>query len=108
MAAHPMSDEEAADFYADEANQSFDPTHVVRARPLADSIPVRFPPEVVAQVRRAADSEGITVSAWVRNAVTDALSQAGGGTGGGDTDSGDTDSIARQLEGLARRLRRSA
>jgi predicted HicB family RNase H-like nuclease len=93
-----MSDEEAADFYAETDNQGFDSTRIVRGRPLSSSIPVRFPPEVIAQVQAAADREGLTVSAWVRNAVADALARS----------TSDTTTIADQLEGLARQLRHSA
>jgi hypothetical protein len=96
-----MSDEEAADFYADPANQTFDPTRVVRARPLADSLPIRFPIDLLEHVRRAADAEGVTVSEWVRQAVAEQLAQR-------DQETGDTTTIARELERLARKLRRSA
>jgi predicted transcriptional regulator len=93
-----MSDEEAVDFYADPTNQGFDRSRVVRGHALSSSIPVRFPPEVITQVQAAADSEGVTVSAWVRNAVADALARS----------TSNTSTIADQLEGLARQLRHSA
>jgi hypothetical protein len=96
-----MSDEEAADFYADPANQGFDPARVVRPGALVDAIPVRFPAGMLELVRSAAEGEGITVSEWVRQAVADALAAQGGGQG-------DPDAIARELERLARKLRRSA
>lgn len=96
-----MGDEEAADFYAEPANQGFDPTRVVRPGPLGDSIPVRFPTGMLDQVRVAADMEGITVSEWVRRAVGDALAQQS------ETEEGAT-AIARELERIARKLRRSA
>ena len=98
MPERAMSDEDAADFYATPANQGFDAARIVRGRPLAGSIPVRFPPDVIARVQAAADSEGVTVSAWVRNAVTDTLARS----------TSDRTSIAQQLEGLARQLRHSA
>jgi predicted HicB family RNase H-like nuclease len=96
-----MSDEEAADYYADPANQTFDPTRVVRPRGLADSLPVRFPPELLERVRHAADADGVTVSEWVRQAVADTLTQR-------DQGAEDNSAIARELERLARKLRRSA
>lgn len=96
-----MSAEEAADFYADPANQGFDPQRVVGPRALGDSIPVRFPTGMLERVRGAADAEGITVSEWVRQAVADALAAHG-------ERQGDPDAIARELERLARKLRRSA
>lgn len=95
-----INDEEAADFYAVPANQDFDPTQTVR-RPLADSIPVRFAPDVLDQVRAVAAAEGTTVSHWVRQAVTDALAAS-------PATAEDPTTIARQLERLARQLRRSA
>ena len=96
-----MSDEEAADFYADPANRAFDPTRVVRPRALADSLPVRFPADLLERVRHAAETDGVTVSEWVRQAVADTLTQR---------EHGDEDNttIARELERLARKLRRSA
>jgi hypothetical protein len=93
-----MTDEQAADFYAEPANQGFDTGRVVRRRPLASSTPVRFSPEVIASVQVAAGNEGVTVSEWVRNAVTEALARS----------TNDAADIAKQLEGLARQLRRSA
>jgi hypothetical protein len=96
-----MSDEEAADFYADPANRAFDPTRAVRPRALTDSLPVRFPLDMLERVRSAADAEGVTVSEWVRQAVADALTQREHGTE-------DKTTIARELERLARKLRRSA
>jgi hypothetical protein len=98
--ANPMTDEEAADFYADPANQGFNPNRVIRRQAQGDSIPVRFPTGLLDQVRTAA-ADGLTVSEWVRTAVADALAQRdepGAGPAG----------IARELERLARKLRRSA
>lgn len=99
--AEPMTDEEAADFYADPANRAFDPNRVIRRQALGDSIPVRFPTGLLDHVRTVAAAEGLTVSEWVRNAVADALAQRqepGAGPAG----------IARELERLARKLRHSA
>jgi len=101
MKDRAMSDEEAADFYADPANQTFDPTRVVRPRPLADSLPVRFPLDMLECIRQAAEADGVTVSEWVRQAVADTLTQR-------DRGAEDPTTIAKELERLARKLRRSA
>jgi hypothetical protein len=97
----PMGDENAADFYAEPANQGFDPARVVRPGPLGDSIPVRFPTGMLDEVRVAADREGVTVSEWVRRAVGAMLAQHREPEEGAAA-------IARELERLARKLRRSA
>lgn len=99
--AKAMNDEEAADFYADPANREVNPDRVIRRRPLGDSIPVRFPTGMLEQVRQAAVAEDMTVSEWVRQAVADTLAK--GGQPGEDPAA-----IARELERLARKLRRSA
>ena len=95
-----MTDEEAADFYADPANRAFNPDRVVRRPPLGDSIPVRFPNRILEQVRAAAAADGVTVSEWVRQAVADSLAQRNAPE--------DSATIAQELERLARRLRHSA
>jgi predicted DNA-binding protein len=38
---------------------------------------VRFPAETIEQVKRLADADGMTVSAWIRRAVERALRQQG-------------------------------
>jgi hypothetical protein len=91
MTDRTMTDEEAADLNADPANQTFDPTRVVRRRALTDSIPVRLPANLIDQVRRAADTDGITVSEWVRQAVAPAVAQR-------DHGAEDTTAIAKELE----------
>lgn len=97
-----MTDEEAFEFYNDPANRQPDPNgRIVRRKPLGDSIPVRFPTSTLEQIRTVADADGVTVSEWVRQAVADALTQR-------DRDTGDPTTVARELERLARKLRRSA
>lgn len=99
-----MSDAEAADFYADPANQGVAPGPAVRPpRPkaLGGSIPVRFPPSSVEAIKRLADADGMTVSGWVRRAV-DAELRRRQGTGTQQAE------VAEELERLARQLRASA
>lgn len=71
-----MTDEEAADFYADEKNQAVG-SRVISRRKLSSSIPVRFPPETVEAVKSLAGSEGVSVSEWIRIAVQSAISASG-------------------------------
>jgi hypothetical protein len=66
------SDSDAADFYAQPANQRLG-RRVISRRALSSSIPVRFPPEVVDAVKARADTEGVTVSEWIRRTVAEAL-----------------------------------
>jgi hypothetical protein len=73
MTTKKMTDQQAAEFYARPENQRLG-GGVVSRRALASSIPVRFPPDIVEAVRSVADVEGITVSEWIRRAVTGALS----------------------------------
>lgn len=99
-----MSDAEAADFYADPANQGVAPGPAVRPpRPkaLGGSIPVRFPPSSVEAIKRLADADGMTVSGWVRRAV-DAELRRREGTATRRAE------VAEELERLARQLRASA
>ena len=97
-----MTDEEAFEFYNDPVNRAPDPkAKAIRRTPLADSIPVRFPLGLLEEVRTVAAAEGLTVSEWVRQAVADALTQ-------GQATGEDATAIARELERLARKLRRSA
>lgn len=63
-----VNDEEAFAFYADESNQQAGRRAAKRpSRKLTGHIPVRFPEELVAQVRAFADADGVTVSTWIRN-----------------------------------------
>jgi antitoxin component of MazEF toxin-antitoxin module len=40
------------------------------ARKLGNGVPVRFPEALVMEIKRLADSDGVTVSAWIRSIVT--------------------------------------
>ena len=100
----PMSDAEAADFYADPANQGVAPdpaVHPPRPKALGGSIPIRFPPSSVEAIKRLADADGVTVSGWVRK-VVDAELRRRQGTATQRAD------VAEELERLARQLRASA
>lgn len=72
-----MSDAEAFEHYDDPANREPAPGPP-RQRPhrqLTQHVPVRFPAETIDHVKRLADADGMTVSAWIRRAVDRALRQ---------------------------------
>jgi hypothetical protein len=72
-------DEAMADTVEDDMTEDFyeDPAHLVPAGParrrqrpiMSEMVPVRFPREMIAAVRRLADFDGLTVSSWIRRLV---------------------------------------
>jgi hypothetical protein len=69
-----MSKQDDADaaFYDDpEHLRTQGPVHRRAGHPrLSSHTPVRFDPEMIIAIRRFSDDDGVTVSAWVRNAVS--------------------------------------
>ncbi|MGA7050777.1 MAG: YlcI/YnfO family protein [Mycobacterium sp.] len=63
---HPMTPDEECEFYARPENQ--EPQGAGRRR-LTATVPVRFPPELLEQVRAAAAADDRSVSSWIRRAV---------------------------------------
>lgn len=64
-----MSREEEHEFYANPDNQIPEgPARRRRAR-LTEMVPVRFPPEILEEVRRRAGADDRSVSGWIRRAV---------------------------------------
>jgi predicted HicB family RNase H-like nuclease len=66
----PMTPDEEYAFYAQPENQ--EPQGPARRRdgtPLSAPVPVRFPPELLEQARRAADADDRSLSSWIRLAV---------------------------------------
>ena len=58
------------DFYAQPENQEPQgPARRRHASRLGTPVPVRFPPELLEQARRAADADDRSLSAWIRRAV---------------------------------------
>jgi hypothetical protein len=74
-----VSDAEAFEHYDDPAKREPAPGAPRRRseRPLTQHVPVRFPAETIEQVRRLAEADGMTVSAWIRRAVERTLRQRG-------------------------------
>lgn len=62
----PMTPDQEYDFYARPENQ--EPQGPGRRR-LNATVPVRFPAELLEQVRAAAAADDRSVSAWIRRAV---------------------------------------
>lgn len=69
MSTDPMTPEQEYDFYAQSANQ--EPQGKPRRRPkrLTAPIPVRFPPELLAEIKSRAEADDRSVSSWIRRAV---------------------------------------
>lgn len=74
-----MSDAEAFEHYDDPAKREPAPgaPRGRSERPLTQHVPVRFPAETIEQVRRLAEADGMTVSAWIRRAVERTLRYEG-------------------------------
>ncbi|CAB4766268.1 MAG: YlcI/YnfO family protein [Nocardioides sp.] len=70
-----MTPDEEYEFYADPANQT--PTGEPRRRSakLTTPIPVRFPADVLDEVKRRADADDRSVSSWIRRAVEHELNR---------------------------------
>lgn len=65
-----MSDEEAYAYYADPDNREpAGPGRRRSTRPMSSHVPVRFAPEVIAEVKRVAREDKKTVSSWIRDTV---------------------------------------
>lgn len=66
----PMTPDEEYAFYARPESQ--EPQGPARRRDgarLSAPVPVRFPPDLLEQVRRAADADDRSLSSWIRQAV---------------------------------------
>ncbi|MCG7428847.1 YlcI/YnfO family protein [Dermacoccus nishinomiyaensis] len=69
MTSEPMSAQQEDDFYADAANQQPQGMPRRRKERLSTPVPVRFPPELLEEVKSAARADDRLVSAWIRRAV---------------------------------------
>ena len=76
MTNTPITPDQEFDFYAQPENQ--EPQGPARHRDgtrLSAPVPVRFPPELLEQARRAADAVDRSLSSWIRLAVEHELRQ---------------------------------
>jgi predicted HicB family RNase H-like nuclease len=64
-----MSPDEEYDFYAQPENQQPQGLPRRRSGRLTAPIPVRFPPELLEEIRRRAGEDDRSVSSWIRRAV---------------------------------------
>ena len=68
-----MTRKEEHEFYARPENQTPQGPARRRAPRLTEMVPVRFEADVLDEVRRRADADDRSVSAWIRRAVEQAL-----------------------------------
>jgi predicted DNA-binding protein len=109
-----VSDAKAFEHYDDPAKREPAPGVPRRRadRPLTQHVPVRFPAETIEHVRRLAEADGMTVSAWIRRAVERTLRQQDA-TGVGRAEAGDdartvVERLQRDVADLAAALERSS
>lgn len=69
MSNHAMTPDEEHEFYARPENQQPQGPPRRRSARLTAPIPVRFPPELLEEIRRRAASDDRSVSSWIRRAV---------------------------------------
>lgn len=69
MSTDPMTPEQEYDFYAQPENQVPQGPPRRRSKRLTAPIPVRFPPELLEEVKKRAEADDRSVSAWIRRAV---------------------------------------
>lgn len=63
-------DESLYEFYADPDNRvPAGPSRRRASKPLTTHVPIRFSPEVIAEVKQLADADRKTVSSWIRDVV---------------------------------------
>lgn len=79
MTRDAMTSAEKYEFYAKSENQQ--PQGAARRRrpKLTELVPVRFPPELLEQVRRFAQAEDRSVSSWIRRAAEHELERNASG-----------------------------
>ena len=76
MTAKKMTPDEEYEFYARPENQEPQGPARRRRSKLTELVPVRFPPETLAEVRRRAGEDDRSVSSWIRRAVEHELEQS--------------------------------
>ena len=69
MTKRPMTPDEEYDFYARPENQAPEGKPRRRRATLSAPVPVRFPPDLLEEIRRRADADDRSVSSWIRRAV---------------------------------------
>lgn len=72
-----MTRDEEHEFYSRPENQTPQGPARRRRSRLTEMVPVRFPPETLAEVHRQADEDDRSVSSWIRRAVEHELERVG-------------------------------
>ncbi len=95
-----MSDAEAFEYYEDPTKREPAPGRPRRRpeRPLTQHVPVRFPAETIEQVKRLAEADGMTVSAWIRRAIERTLRQHGAPRAEGAEPGDDARTVVERLQ----------
>ena len=70
-----MTPDEEYDYYARPENQVPQGPPVRRRARMSDPIPVRLPPELLERVRKAAEDDDRSMSAWIRRAIEHELAK---------------------------------
>ncbi len=65
----PMTPDEEYEYYAQPGNQQPQGPPQRRQPRLSAMVPVRFPPELLDEVRRRAEADDRSLSSWIRRAV---------------------------------------
>ncbi len=71
-----MTPEQENAFYADPDNQVPQGQPVRRSSKLSEAVPVRFPEELLREVRARADADDRSLSNWIRRAVEHELARS--------------------------------
>lgn len=71
-----LTPDEEYEFYAKAENQEPQGKPRRRAARLTSPIPVRFPPELLEEVKRRAQADDRSVSSWIRRAVEHELGRS--------------------------------
>lgn len=72
----PKTPEQEYDYYADPDNQQPQGPPRRRQSRLSEMVPVRFPPELLDEIRRRAKADGRSLSSWIRRAAERELSHS--------------------------------
>lgn len=72
----PMTPEQEYDHYTDPANQQPQGPPRRRQPRLSEMVPVRFPPELLEEIRRRAEADDRSLSSWIRRAAEHELSNS--------------------------------
>jgi len=65
----PMAPEQEYEYYAQPGNQQPQGPPQRRQQRLSAMVPVRFPPDLLDEVRRRAEADDRSLSSWIRRAV---------------------------------------